>query len=52
LGNPAKAKAKLGWVPEVSLDELIQEMAASDLEQARRHALLKQHGYAVSVSVE
>lgn len=52
LGDPAKAKAKLGWVPEITLDQMIAEMVASDLDQARRHALLKQHGFNVAVSVE
>jgi GDPmannose 4,6-dehydratase len=52
LGNPAKAKAKLGWVPEITLQEMCAEMVASDLEQAKRHALLKQHGHNVMVSVE
>ncbi len=52
LGNPAKAKAKLGWVPEITLDEMIQEMVAHDLEQAKQHALLKDHGYAVHVGKE
>ena len=52
LGDPAKAKEKLGWVPEVTLDEMIQEMVANDLDQARQHALLKTHGYAVSVGKE
>ncbi|QYY34190.1 GDP-mannose 4,6-dehydratase (plasmid) [Cupriavidus pinatubonensis] len=52
LGDPAKAKARLGWEPEITLDEMIAEMVASDLDQARRHALLKQHGFEVAVSVE
>ncbi|CAN7570426.1 GDP-mannose 4,6-dehydratase [Cupriavidus necator] len=52
LGDPAKAKAKLGWEPEITLDEMIAEMAAYDLDNARRHALLKQHGYNVTVNVE
>jgi GDPmannose 4,6-dehydratase len=52
LGDPAKAKAKLGWVPEITLDEMIQEMVAYDLEQAKKHALLKNHGYAVHVGKE
>jgi len=52
LGNPAKAKAKLGWTPEITLQEMCAEMVASDLEQAKRHALLKQHGHNVMVSVE
>ncbi|MDQ0139596.1 GDPmannose 4,6-dehydratase [Cupriavidus necator] len=52
LGDPGKAKARLGWEPEITLDEMIAEMVASDLDQARRHALLKQHGFEVAVSVE
>ena len=52
LGDPSKAKAKLGWVPEITLDEMVQEMVATDLAQAKQHALLKRHGYDVNVSVE
>ncbi|MDW5416972.1 GDP-mannose 4,6-dehydratase [Iodobacter sp. CM08] len=52
LGDPTKAKVKLGWVPETTLPELVQEMVAHDLVQARQHALLKTHGYAVAVSTE
>jgi GDPmannose 4,6-dehydratase len=52
LGNPAKAREKLGWVPEITLDQMIEEMVAHDLEEARRHALLKTHGYDVRVSRE
>ena len=52
LGDPSKAKEKLGWTPEVTLDEMISEMVANDLDQARQHALLKDHGYAVSVGKE
>jgi len=52
LGDPTKAKQKLGWVPEITLDQMIEEMAASDLTEAKKHALLKTNGYEVSVSVE
>ena len=52
LGNPAKAKAKLGWVPEITLDQMIVEMVANDLDQAKQHALLQKHGYLVSVGKE
>jgi GDPmannose 4,6-dehydratase len=52
LGDPAKAKAKLGWIPEITLDEMVEEMVAYDLEQAKQHALLKDHGYAVHVGKE
>ena len=52
LGDPLKAKEKLGWVPEITLDEMISEMVAFDLEKAKQHALLKQHGYQVNVGIE
>lgn len=52
LGDPAKAKRKLGWIPEISLDAMVDEMVAHDLEQAKQHALLKGHGYAVHVGKE
>jgi GDPmannose 4,6-dehydratase len=52
LGDPTKAKEKLGWVPEITVQEMCAEMVASDLAQAKQHALLKQHGYSINVSVE
>lgn len=52
LGDPSKAKEKLGWIPEISLDEMIKEMVAHDLQKAKQYALLKKHGYQVAVSVE
>lgn len=52
LGDPTKAKEKLGWVPEITVEEMCKEMVASDLDKAKRHALLKKHGYDVSVSKE
>jgi GDPmannose 4,6-dehydratase len=52
LGDPTKAKAKLGWVPEITLDQTIEEMMTSDLEKAKQHALLQKHGYSVAVSKE
>ena len=52
LGDPTKAKDKLGWVPEITVEQMCQEMVAHDLNKAKQHALLKQHGYHVSVSVE
>ncbi|HOI51802.1 MAG TPA: GDP-mannose 4,6-dehydratase [Azonexus sp.] len=48
LGDPSKAKAKLGWEPEITAREMCAEMVAHDLAQARQHALLKQHGYQAS----
>ena len=52
LGDPSKANQKLGWVPEITAQEMCAEMVAHDLAQARQHALLKQHGFDVNVSVE
>jgi GDPmannose 4,6-dehydratase len=52
LGDARKAQRELGWEPEYSLDQLISEMAASDLEHARRSALLQKHGYALPQSKE
>lgn len=52
LGDPAKAKARLGWVPEITAQEMCAEMVAEDLKVARRHALLKAHGHDVPVSLE
>jgi len=52
LGDPSKAKAKLGWVPEITVQQMCAEMVAEDLKAAQRHALLKAHGHDVVVSVE
>jgi len=52
LGDPAKAKANLGWVPQIALREMVVEMVVNDLEEAQRHALLKTHGYAIPVGRE
>ena len=52
LGDPAKAKAKLGWVPEITAQQMCAEMVAADLATAKQHSLLKQHGYEVNVSAE
>jgi GDPmannose 4,6-dehydratase len=50
LGDPAKAKELLGWVPEITAREMCAEMVAEDLRAAKRHALLKQHGHEVAVA--
>ncbi|MDP3906213.1 GDP-mannose 4,6-dehydratase [Novosphingobium sp.] len=52
LGDPTKAKEKLGWVPEITVQEMCAEMVAEDLKTAKRHALLKTHGYDLPVSSE
>jgi GDPmannose 4,6-dehydratase len=48
LGDPTKAKNKLGWIPEITVQEMCKEMVAYDLEQAKQHALLKKHGHQVT----
>ncbi|MEB4800917.1 GDP-mannose 4,6-dehydratase [Acinetobacter soli] len=52
LGDPTKAKEVLGWVPEITVQEMCAEMVAEDLKEAQRFALLKLHGHSVSVSLE
>lgn len=52
LGDPAKAKRELGWVPQITVQEMCAEMVREDLKVAKRHALLKAHGYEVPVSME
>ena len=45
LGDPTKAKEKLGWTPKTSFEELVSEMVREDLKSAERDELVKQHGY-------
>lgn len=45
LGDPTKAKLKLGWEPKISFEELVSEMVRVDLEKARCDELIKAHGY-------
>ena len=52
LGDPSKAKQKLGWTPEITVQEMCAEMVLEDLEQATKAALLKKHGYKISISAE
>ena len=52
LGDPTKAKQTLGWVPEITVQEMCAEMVSEDLKVAQRHSLLKTHGHDVPVSVE
>ena len=47
LGDPSKAKAKLGWSAKTSFDALVDEMAREDLREAERDALVKTHGHKV-----
>jgi len=52
LGDPTKAKERLGWVPEITAQAMCAEMVAEDLKIAQRHALLKAHGLELPVSHE
>ena len=52
LGDPSKAKKLLGWVPEITVQEMCAEMVAHDIDQARQKSLLRAHGYRVSVGRE
>ena len=45
LGDPSKAKQKLGWSPVTTLQQLVSEMAQSDFTSAKRDSLVKQHGF-------
>lgn len=52
LGDPSKAKEKLGWVPQITVEEMCAEMVQHDLDKAKQHALLRAHGHNVAVSIE
>lgn len=52
LGDPSKAKQKLGWVPEISAQAMCAEMVREDLKIAQRHALLRLHGHYAPIAVE
>jgi GDPmannose 4,6-dehydratase len=47
LGDPRKAKEKLGWEPEITFDELVAEMVRNDLKEAKKDDLCKREGYQV-----
>lgn len=52
LGDPTNAKEKLGWTPEITVQEMCAEMVQEDLKIAKRHAFLKAKGHELSVSLE
>lgn len=52
LGDPTKAKKKLGWTPEITVQQMCAEMVGADLEDAKRHALLKASGFKMNLSIE
>lgn len=52
LGDPAHAKVKLGWTPEISVQEMCSEMVAEDLKVAQRNVFLKEYGHDVAMPVD
>jgi len=52
LGDPSKAKEQLGWEPQITTQKMCSEMVAEDLKDAKRVALLKEHGLDLPVSIE
>ena len=52
LGDPSYAKARLGWEPEISVEQMCAEMVLHDLTFAKQHALLRSHGFHNSISME
>jgi GDPmannose 4,6-dehydratase len=52
LGDPTKAKEKLGWVPEITVEDMCKEMVQFDIDEAKKHVILKEHGYDVAISLE
>ena len=52
LGDPTKAQAQLGWSPKITAQQMCAEMVAEDLQTARRHALLQEHGLSLPITVE
>ena len=47
LGDPTRAREKLGWTPSTSLEEMVTEMINHDREEARKEAYLKRKGFQV-----
>ena len=52
LGSPKKAKDELGWIPEITVQEMCAEMVREDLKDAKRHVLLKEHGHKLHITKE
>ena len=52
IGNPAKAKAKLGWEPSHTLNDLVREMVAADLDTFKKEKHLIDSGFFISQSIE
>ncbi len=47
VGDPSKAHKELGWYPEYTLEDLIEEMVNSDLKEAKKERFLRQNGFTV-----
>jgi len=52
LGDPTKAKEKLGWAPQITVEEMCAEMVQNDLDKAKQLALLRAHGHSVAIPIE
>jgi GDPmannose 4,6-dehydratase len=52
LGDPSKAKQKLGWEPEITTEQMCAEMCEEDLKEAKKEALLRRHGFQQSLPSE
>ena len=52
LGDPGYAAEKLGWRPEISVEDMCSEMVREDLQMAKKNALLKKHGYEIPIAHE
>jgi len=52
LGDPSKAKKKLGWIPKISFEEMVIEMVEKDFDLAKKDALMKSHGYSILKNLE
>jgi len=52
LGDPSKAKKELGWVPEITAQDMCAEMVRADLAQAKQHVLLRSNGFPVNMHIE
>ena len=52
LGDPTKAKTELGWVPEITAQQMCGEMVAEGLKAAQQTALLRHHGFHTPVARE
>ena len=52
VGDPSKARQKLGWQPEITAQEMCLEMIQVDRENAKRNALLRDNGFEINVGIE